>query len=161
MDDAPKVSAFWLDCKRLEVECPFCSKIHYHCAKRSPHNDVREANRLQRHFPKKLRGQKLYYRLHRVRGPCEESGAAIAAANGHAPSAPFMKSWEETFSQPDSQYSTSMLRDIERGGQTEVEHILGFMLNKALKAQISCNTLLLAYTSVKAFEQRRAAGRLP
>ena len=88
-------------------------------------------------------------------------GAAIAAANGHAPSAPFMKSWEETFSQPDSQYSTSMLRDIERGGQTEVEHILGFMLDKALKAQIACYTLLLAYTSVKAFEQRRTAGRLP
>jgi len=87
-------------------------------------------------------------------------GAAIAAANGHAPSAAFMKSWEETFSQPDSQYSTSMLRDIERGGQTEVEHILGFMLDKAKKAQIPCNTLLLAYTNVLAFEQRRAAGRL-
>jgi len=88
-------------------------------------------------------------------------GAAIAAANGHAPSAAFMKSWEETFSQQDSQYSTSMLRDIERGGQTEVEHILGFMLDRAVKAQITCNTLLLAYTNVKAYEQRRAAGRLP
>ena len=87
-------------------------------------------------------------------------GAAIAAANGHAPSATFMKSWEETFSQKDSQYSTSMLRDIERGRQTEVEHILGFMLGKAEKAQIPCNTLLLAYTNVKAYEQRRASGRL-
>ena len=87
-------------------------------------------------------------------------GAATAAANGHAPSAAFMKSWEETFSQQDSQYSTSMLRDIERGGQTEVEHILGFMLDKATKARIPCHTLLLAYTSVKAYEQRRAAGRL-
>jgi len=87
--------------------------------------------------------------------------AAIAAANGHAPSATFMKSWEETFSQRDSQYSTSMLRDIERGRQTEVEHILGFMLSKAIKAHIACDTLLLAYTNVKAFEQRRTAGRLP
>lgn len=87
-------------------------------------------------------------------------GAAIAAANGHAPSAAFMKSWEETFSQQDSQYSTSMLRDIERGGQTEVEQILGFMLGKADKAEIPCHTLLLAYTHVKAFEQRRAARRL-
>ena len=86
-------------------------------------------------------------------------GAAIAAANGHAPSATFMKSWAETFSQQDSQYSTSMLRDIERGGQTEVEHILGFMLDKAVKSQIACNTLLLAYTSVKAYELRRTAGR--
>jgi 2-dehydropantoate 2-reductase len=87
-------------------------------------------------------------------------GAAIAAANGHAPSAAFMKSWEETFSQQDSQYSTSMLRDIERGGQTEVEHILGFMLDKAIKSRTACNTLLLAYTNVKAYEQRRTAGRL-
>jgi 2-dehydropantoate 2-reductase len=87
-------------------------------------------------------------------------GAAIATANGYAPSAAFMKSWEETFSQQDSQYSTSMLRDIERGGQTEVEHILGFMLGKAEEAKIPCNTLLLAYTNVKAFEQRREARRL-
>jgi 2-dehydropantoate 2-reductase len=71
-----------------------------------------------------------------------------------------MKSWKETFSQQDSHYSASMLRDIERGGQTEVEHILGFMRNKAVEAQIPCNTLLLSYTNVKAFEQRRAAGRL-
>ncbi|MDM0028830.1 ketopantoate reductase family protein [Variovorax saccharolyticus] len=88
-------------------------------------------------------------------------GAAIAAANGYAPSAAFMKSWEETFSQQDSQYSTSMLRDIERGGQTEAEHILGYMLDKAVNSAIACNTLLLAYTHVKAYEQRRAAGRLP
>jgi len=53
-----------------------------------------------------------------------------------------------------------MLRDIERGGQTEVEHILGFMLRRAEQAGIPCHTLLLAWTSVKAFEQRRAAGRL-
>ena len=53
-----------------------------------------------------------------------------------------------------------MLRDMERGGQTEVEQILGFMLGKAEKAKIPCNTLLLAYTNVKAFEQRRAAKRL-
>ena len=42
----------------------------------------------------------------------------------------------------------------------EVEHILGFMLRRAEKAKIPCNMLLLAYTNVKAFEQRRAAGRL-
>ena len=90
-----------------------------------------------------------------------ECGAAIAAANGHMPSEDFMTSWEMTFSQQDSQYSTSMLRDIERGGQTEVEHILGFMCNKAREADIAHHTLLLAYTHIKAFEQRRAAGRLP
>ena len=48
----------------------------------------------------------------------------------------FMTAWQDTFSQRDSQYSTSMLRDIERGGRTEVEHILGFMLAKARAAGI-------------------------
>ena len=88
-------------------------------------------------------------------------GASIAAANGHKPSEAFMTAWEETFSQPNSQYSTSMLRDIERGSQTEVEHILGFMLNKAREAHIANKTLLLAYTHLKAYEQRKAAARLP
>jgi hypothetical protein len=52
-----------------------------------------------------------------------------------------------------------MLRDVERGGQTEVEHILGFMLNKASEANIARHTFLLAYTHthIKAFEQRRDA----
>ncbi len=90
-----------------------------------------------------------------------QCGAAIAAANGHAPGEGFMRSWEEAFSQRDSHYATSMLRDIERGGHTEVEHILGFMFNKASEAQIVRHTLLFAYTHINAFEQRRAAGRLP
>jgi 2-dehydropantoate 2-reductase len=89
------------------------------------------------------------------------TSAAIAAANGHRPSDAFMQGWEQTFSQRDSTYSTSMLRDIERGGRTEVEHILGFMLQKAREADIACHTLLLAYTHIKAYEERRAAARLP
>ncbi len=89
------------------------------------------------------------------------TSATIAAANGHKPSDAFMRGWEQTFSQPDSAYSTSMLRDIERGGRTEVEHILGFMLKKAREANIACHTLLLAYTHIKAYEERRAADRLP
>ena len=38
---------------------------------------------------------------------------------------------------------------------------LGFMLNKASEAHIAHRTLLLAYTHIKTFEQRRAAGDLP
>jgi 2-dehydropantoate 2-reductase len=87
------------------------------------------------------------------------NSAAIAAANGHQPSDAFMQAWEQTFSQRDSLYATSMLRDIERGGRTEVEHILGFMLEKARAAGIACHTLRLAYTHIKAYEARLAAGR--
>jgi hypothetical protein len=35
------------------------------------------------------------------------------------------------------------------------------MLHKASEANIAHRTLLLAYTHIKAFEQRRATGRLP
>lgn len=85
--------------------------------------------------------------------------AEIAAANGHRPSEVFMENYRDTFSQLDSRYTTSMLRDIERRGRTEVDHILGFMLTKAREAGLDHRTLLLAYTHVKAFEQRLAAGR--
>jgi 2-dehydropantoate 2-reductase len=88
------------------------------------------------------------------------TSAAIAAANGHQPSDAFMRTWEQTFSQRTSLYATSMLRDIERSGRTEVEDILGFMLKKAREAGIACHTLQLAYTHIKAFEQRLATGRI-
>lgn len=85
--------------------------------------------------------------------------AEIAAANGHRPSDLFMENYRNTFSQRDSLYTTSILRDMERRGRTEVDHILGFMLAKAREADLDHKTLLLAYTHVKAFEQRLAAGR--
>ena len=47
-----------------------------------------------------------------------QCGAVIAAANGHATNGGVVTSWEETFSQRDPQYATSMLRDVERGGPT-------------------------------------------
>ena len=53
-----------------------------------------------------------------------------------------------------------MLRDIEPGSRTEVDHILGFMLKKkAREARNASRTLRLAYTHIKAFEQRLAARR--
>jgi Ketopantoate reductase PanE/ApbA C terminal len=87
--------------------------------------------------------------------------SAAIAANGHQPSDAFMHGWEQTFSQRDSAYSTSMLRDIERGGRTEVEHVLGFMLKKAREADIPCHTLLLAYTHIKTFDARPAPSADP
>jgi 2-dehydropantoate 2-reductase len=46
-------------------------------------------------------------------------------------------------------------------GQPHGDRFLGFMLNKASEASIAHRTLLLAYTHIKAFEQRRAAGGFP
>jgi 2-dehydropantoate 2-reductase len=83
----------------------------------------------------------------------------IAAANGYRPSNEFLETYRRTFSQRDSFYTTSMLRDIERRGRTEADHIIGFMLQKARGTGLDVQTLLLAYTHIKAYEQRLAAGR--
>ncbi len=88
------------------------------------------------------------------------TSAAVAAAAGFPPGEDFLAGWRQTFSDAGSQYSTSMLRDIERGGRVEADHIVGFMLDRARQAGVDHRMLLLAYTSLKAYEQRRASGRL-
>lgn len=85
----------------------------------------------------------------------------IAAHAGHRPDEKFISSYTALFSQSDSLYEASMLRDLEKGGQIESEQILGFMLARCREAQQPDALHLAAYTHVKAYEERRAAGRLP
>ena len=89
-----------------------------------------------------------------------EANAAISAKAGHAPGEEFMASYRKLFSDADSTYTASMLRDLEKGGQIEGDHILGFMLAKAREFGIDDTLHAAAYTHVKAYEQRRDAGRL-
>lgn len=83
-----------------------------------------------------------------------DKNAQIASQNGYPPSDSFIKSYQAIFSDPNSQYTTSMLRDIERKNRIEADHIIGFMLDKAIEANIECITLHLAYTHLKAYEQQ-------
>lgn len=87
--------------------------------------------------------------------------ARIATANGHPPSDAFLASYRRIFAERDSGYSTSMLRDIERGARIEGDHVVGFMLAEARRLQLDDRTLRLAHTALKAYEERRAASRLP
>lgn len=89
-----------------------------------------------------------------------EASAAIAKHNGHPPSEAFMQSYRELFSKSESIYGTSMLRDIERGGPIEADHVIGFMVEKAKAAGADATLYRIAYTHLKAYENRRAAGRL-
>jgi 2-dehydropantoate 2-reductase len=90
-----------------------------------------------------------------------QANADIAAHAGHRPDDAFMKTYTDLFSQRDSLYEASMERDLEKGGQIESEQILGDMLKKCRAAGVSDTLHLAAYTHVKAYEERRAAGRLP
>ena len=53
-----------------------------------------------------------------------------------------------------------MLRDLESGGLVEADHVVGFMLGKAREFNIDDTMLSVAYTHLKAYENRRAAHRL-
>ncbi len=90
-----------------------------------------------------------------------ERNAAIAAAQGHPMTPGFMASYRAMFSDPASPYTASMLRDLEAGGRTEAEHILGFLTDAARAAGVPEELHALALLHARAHDQRRDAGRLP
>jgi 2-dehydropantoate 2-reductase len=53
-----------------------------------------------------------------------------------------------------------MLRDLEGGRRIEGDHIVGFALDKAREYKLEAPLLEAAYTHLKSYEARRAAGRL-
>jgi 2-dehydropantoate 2-reductase len=89
-----------------------------------------------------------------------DSNVRIAASAGYTADDAFLKTYYELFTQRESRYEASMLRDLEKGGPIEAEHLLGFMLRKCREAGLDDTMHRLAYTHVKAYEERRAAGRL-
>ena len=58
-----------------------------------------------------------------------------------------------------SMVTASMLRDLEHGYKTEGDHILGDLLRRAKIFGIDHKILSLAYTNVKAYDERRLSGR--
>ena len=88
------------------------------------------------------------------------TNSEIAAHAGHRPDEAFSEQYMTLFSQRDSRYEASMLRDLEKGGRIESEQILGFMLRKCREAGQPDALHVAAYTHAKAYEERRDAGRL-
>ena len=87
--------------------------------------------------------------------------ADIAAHAGYRPDASFLQNYHKLFAQKDSMYEASMERDLERGGRIESEQIIGYMLGKCREAGLPDLLHRVAYTHLKAYEQRRDANRLP
>ena len=87
--------------------------------------------------------------------------ADIAAYAGYRPDEKFLQTYLDLFLQKDAMYEASMQRDLEKGGLIESEQILGDILKKCREAGLPDELHLAAYTHVKAYEERRAASRLP
>ncbi len=84
---------------------------------------------------------------------------ATAKAAGHAPRAESLAQTEALLFARGSAFSASMLRDIERGGPTEADHIVGDMLHRARSARLEARLLAAAYAHLQVYEQRRRTGR--
>jgi 2-dehydropantoate 2-reductase len=91
---------------------------------------------------------------------CLEANVAIAAREGHAPREARLAWARERLTDPKGTWSASMLRDMEAGKAVEADHIVGFMLERARRHAIDDAVLSMAYAHLKAYEVRRAAGRL-
>lgn len=89
-----------------------------------------------------------------------DSNARIAAAEGYPMPEAYMERNRKMFADPASQMAASMLRDVERKGPVESDHIIGFMLEKARAHGLDDTLHRVCFTHLKAFEQRRDAGRL-
>ena len=85
----------------------------------------------------------------------------IAIREGHAPREVPYSTFRERLTDPTGEWSASMMRDMEAGNRVEADHIVGWMLERARKHGIDDAVLSMAYTHLKAYEVRRAAGRLP
>jgi 2-dehydropantoate 2-reductase len=81
----------------------------------------------------------------------------VAAAAGHPPRADAMARYAGLLTERGSGFTASMLRDIERGGSTEGEHIVGDMFARARALRVAAPLLRVARAHLQVHELARAA----
>ncbi len=87
-----------------------------------------------------------------------EACRRVAVAAGHPPAEGAMAATAGHLTDETSALKASMLRDIERGGPTEAEHIVGDMLRLTEVHGIPCPPLRLAYAHLQTYEAQRITG---
>lgn len=82
--------------------------------------------------------------------------AAVALRSGHPIPEERLHKSRALLTQSGSTFAASMLRDIERAGPTEGEHILGDMVDTATRLGVAVPMLAVARTHLQVYEARRA-----
>jgi 2-dehydropantoate 2-reductase len=85
---------------------------------------------------------------------------AVAGAAGHPARPAFLDRARNLLTQRGSTFAASMLRDVERGGPTEAEHIVGDMLARARAGGSPVSMLRVAWCHLQAHAARQQAGRV-
>lgn len=82
---------------------------------------------------------------------------AVAAASDHAIRGK-AQGWARPFlTQRGSDFTASMLRDLENGGRIEADHLQGDMIRRGAAAGVSTELLKVVYCHLQAYENRRQA----
>lgn len=81
---------------------------------------------------------------------------ATAAASGHAPTQAARERMAGEVTKQGSPGTASMLRDLQRGGRTEHEHIIGDMLARARAAGVGAPLLRVSLANLQANEAVRS-----
>ena len=84
----------------------------------------------------------------------------IARREGYPPRDAVLVRFDSVLNSSGSTLTASMLRDLESGNDVEADHIVGFMLSKAREHGLDDTIINVAYTHLKAYQNRRAANRL-
>jgi len=82
---------------------------------------------------------------------------AVAEASGFPPRPEFLAQSRAMLTDPASDAASSMLRDVERGGETEQDHILGDVLARATARAVPAPVLRLARAHMQAYDAMRAS----
>jgi 2-dehydropantoate 2-reductase len=80
---------------------------------------------------------------------------SVALANHRTPNHEQLLIYRNQLTKRGSSLTASMLRDIERGGPTEADHIIGDMVYRANSCGIGVPLLKLAYSHLQAYELSR------
>jgi 2-dehydropantoate 2-reductase len=86
--------------------------------------------------------------------------AEIARCEGFPPSVSWMAECQKLISDVNSPHTTSMARDIENKRPIEADHIIGYMLRRAVAHKIDPTLHRMVFAHLQSYEQRRAANRL-
>ncbi len=83
----------------------------------------------------------------------------IARREGYPPRDAVLVRFDNVLNSSGSTLTASMLRDLEAGHEVEADHIVGYMLTKAREHGLDGTIINVAYTHLKAYQNRRASGR--
>ncbi len=86
----------------------------------------------------------------------EEVVTAVRAV-GKAPSEAFVATTRETLTKAGSAHTSSMYRDLQKGGAVEADQIVGDLIGRAKRAGIAMPLLSLAYANLCVYQARLSA----